>query len=229
MSGDREKIMGRIREALAVPAPRHDAPARPHAIGGTTAGFREWLPAVGDTFAAQLALFSRQCDLLRTALCECADVSAAATRLAAILEQSDGRRLACHAGELNDQLIGRLPKSCSIVRIAAEYDRELLETCDAALTECEALVAQTGSVCVTSRSSGGRALSVLPPHHVVVARRAQLLSDLGAAYEQLAEKYRDGYPSFISFISGPSRTGDIERILVLGAHGPKNLTILLLP
>jgi hypothetical protein len=73
VSGDRERIMGRIREALAVPAPRHDASAGPHAIGGATLNFREWLPVVGDSFAAQLALFARQCDLLRTELCECAD------------------------------------------------------------------------------------------------------------------------------------------------------------
>jgi L-lactate dehydrogenase complex protein LldG len=111
----------------------------------------------------------------------------------------------------------------------AGYDKDALESCDAGLTECESLVAQTGSVCVTARSSGGRALSVLPPHHIVIAKKEQLVSDLAAAYEHLAEKYGANYPSFISFISGPSRTGDIERILVLGAHGPKKLTVLLVP
>ena len=229
MSDDREKIMGRIREALAVPAPHHDSPAAEHAQGGATARFREWLPLINDDLAGQLAHFSRQCDLLRADLRECADVAAAAAQLAAILEQSAGRRLAYHPGALNDQLVAHISQSFEIVRIAADYDRELLETCDAGLTECETLVAQTGSVCVTSRSSGGRALSVLPPHHIVVARRAQLVPDLGAAYAHLAKKYAAGYPSFISFISGPSRTGDIERILVLGAHGPKKLTIILLP
>ena len=89
-----------------------------------------------------------------------------------------------------------------------------------------ALVAQTGSVLVTSRSAGGRALSVLPPHHVVLARREQLVADLPAAFALLKRKYAESYPSMISFITGPSRTGDIERILVLGAHGPKKLTIL---
>jgi L-lactate dehydrogenase complex protein LldG len=83
-------------------------------------------------------------------------------------------------------------------------------------------------VLVTSRSAGGRALSVLPPHHVVLAKRDQLLPDLPAAFELLKKKYGTDYPSLISFITGPSRTGDIERILVLGAHGPKKLTILCL-
>jgi L-lactate dehydrogenase complex protein LldG len=91
---------------------------------------------------------------------------------------------------------------------------------------CDALIAQTGSVLVTNRSAGGRALSVLPPHHVVLARRAQLVADLPAAFELLRQKYAANYPSMISFVTGPSRTGDIERILVLGAHGPKKLTIL---
>ena len=76
------------------------------------------------------------------------------------------------------------------------------------------------------RTAGGRALSVLPPHHVVVARREQLVRDLPAAFAQLRERYSSSYPSFLSVITGPSRTGDIERILVLGAHGPKKLTIL---
>ncbi len=101
-----------------------------------------------------------------------------------------------------------------------------LEKCDAGVTECDALVAQTGSVLVTARSAGGRALSVLPPHHIVLARREQMVPDLPAAIALLEEKYAGGYPSFIGFITGPSRTGDIERILVLGAHGPKKLTIL---
>ena len=101
-----------------------------------------------------------------------------------------------------------------------------METCDAGISACDALIAQTGSVLVTSQSAGGRALSVLPPHHVVIARREQLLADLPAAFALLKAKYASAYPSLISFITGPSRTGDIERILVLGAHGPKKLTIL---
>jgi L-lactate dehydrogenase complex protein LldG len=106
------------------------------------------------------------------------------------------------------------------------YEVTAMEACDVGITECDALIAQTGSVLVTSRSAGGRALSVLPPHHVVLARRDQLVPDLPEAFAVLERKYCGGYPSFVSFITGPSRTGDIERILVLGAHGPKKLTII---
>jgi L-lactate dehydrogenase complex protein LldG len=67
---------------------------------------------------------------------------------------------------------------------------------------------------------------VLPPHHVVLARRDQLVRDLAAALQLVKRNYAPDYPSFIGFITGPSRTGDIERILVLGAHCPKKLTVL---
>ncbi len=80
--------------------------------------------------------------------------------------------------------------------------------CDVGISECDALIAQTGSVLITNRSAGGRALSVLPPHHVVLARREQLAADLPAAFELLKQKYAANYPSMISFITGPSRTGD---------------------
>jgi len=113
-----------------------------------------------------------------------------------------------------------------VLRTDGPYDVNKLEACEVGITECDALIAQTGSVLVTGRSAGGRALSVLPPHHVVLARREQLLPDLPAAFELLQRKYGGNYPSFISLITGPSRTGDIERILVLGAHGPKKLTVI---
>ena len=110
----------------------------------------------------------------------------------------------------------------------ADYDVNELERCDVGISACDALIAQTGTILLTATSAGGRALSVLPPHHVVIATRGQLLPDLSSGYELLARVYGKAYPSFITLITGPSRTGDIERILVLGAHGPKKLTVVLI-
>ncbi|MBV8173039.1 MAG: LUD domain-containing protein [Verrucomicrobia bacterium] len=146
------------------------------------------------------------------------------TQISRLAVREGWKKVASHSGELTD-------RACAVLampRLVADrnYDVRELESCDAGISECEALIAQTGSVLVSSRSSGGRALSALPPHHIVLARREQLLPDLPAAFALLRNKYASDYPSFISFITGPSRTGDIERILVLGAHGPKKLTIL---
>jgi L-lactate dehydrogenase complex protein LldG len=141
------------------------------------------------------------------------------------LRDAEGwKKVGAHAGELTDFACAKL--GLPVCRTDSGYDVHELESCNIGITECDALVAQTGSVLVTARSAGGRALSVLPPHHVVLATRRQLLGDLPDAFALLKEKYGSNFPSFISFITGPSRTGDIERILVLGAHGPKKLTII---
>ena len=229
MNGDREQILARVTEALRVPAPRHHEKQSKPATHTVTAPFREWLPPVGPSLEEQVALFVKQSEVLRTEFRECASPEAAAQHLIGLAREHGWKRIALHTGKLADAVAASLPGEIALLRIDSGYEKNALEACDAGLTECESLIAQTGSVCVTSLSSGGRALSVLPPHHVVIASRAQLVPDLSAAYEHLAEKYGAQYPSFISFISGPSRTGDIERILVLGAHGPKKLTVLLLP
>jgi L-lactate dehydrogenase complex protein LldG len=96
---------------------------------------------------------------------------------------------------------------------------------DLGITSCDCLIAQTGSIVVSARSAGGRALSVLPPAHLVIARRSQIVADLAAGMAWLRPRYNDRWPSALSVITGPSRTADIEKILVFGAHGPKRLVI----
>jgi len=222
---ERENILARVREALKVPAPlpgSHDD-VRSHSIP-PVAGARQWLPKVGDSFEDQLALFAKnalglKADFQLLNLAE--EMRQALIRLR---DSGSWKRVACHSGPLTDAICPMLDRP--LLRTDRPYDVQALEACDVGISECDALVAQTGSVLVTSRSAGGRALSVLPPHHVVLARREQLLPDLPAAFELLKRKYAGNYPSMISFITGPSRTGDIERILVLGAHGPKQLTVL---
>jgi L-lactate dehydrogenase complex protein LldG len=107
------------------------------------------------------------------------------------------------------------------------FDKDALEACDAGLTSCECLVAQTGSILVSSGTSGGRALSILPHAHVVIATAEQVVPTLADAMDLVRAKHAGRPPGMLSFITGPSRTGDIERILVLGAHGPKELIVIL--
>jgi L-lactate utilization protein LutB len=96
---------------------------------------------------------------------------------------------------------------------------------EVSVTGCDCLVAQTGSIFVSTRTANGRAASVLPEMHVVVARRDQLVPDLAAAFALLRSRYGKNWPSSLSLITGPSRTADIEKILVMGAHGPKRLAV----
>lgn len=96
------------------------------------------------------------------------------------------------------------------------------------ITLCEALIARNGSVMVSNQSAAGRRLSIFPHQHIVIARTGQLVLDLKDAFRLLKNKYGAQIPSMISNITGPSRTADIEKTLVLGAHGPKELFVFLI-
>ena len=170
----REQILGRVRRALQVPAPKRHIPDP----APTTERFaralpvirqeaRAWLPPVGDTWDAQVDLFAAQCADLRAEFCLCADRTELHERLAALAADCGWERLAAHPGALTEEAAQRL--ALPTLMTHSGYDVAALEACDAALTQCEALVAQTGSVLITSRCAGGRTLSALTPHHVVLA------------------------------------------------------------
>jgi L-lactate dehydrogenase complex protein LldG len=226
-SGKHEEVLGRIREALRVPAPHpHDGLNRNDShVAQAHQTPREWLPAVPPDAESQLILFREKCAQLRTDFQTVAGMEEAATALTTLRNKHGWTALVAHHHPLIDSLVQSL--GLETVYVEQHPESKSLERCSVGITACDALIAQTGSILLTARSAGGRALSVLPPHHVVVATTDQLLPDLPAAFELLYVKYGDNYPSFATFITGPSRTGDIERILVLGAHGPRNLTVLL--
>jgi L-lactate dehydrogenase complex protein LldG len=95
------------------------------------------------------------------------------------------------------------------------------------VTSCEFLVAHLGSVVISSAQISGRRLNVFPETHVVVASESQLTGYLDEALEKLQNKYKNELPSLISNITGPSRTADIEKTLVMGMHGPKSLIVII--
>lgn len=96
------------------------------------------------------------------------------------------------------------------------------------ITRCESLIARFGSVMVSSRLNPGRKIIGFPEIHVVVGYSSQLVPDLKQAYKRIRKKYGVDFPSMVSVITGPSRTADIEKTLVMGAHGPRELYVFLI-
>lgn len=101
-------------------------------------------------------------------------------------------------------------------------------SCDAAITSCEALVARTGSILLSSATQSGRTASVYAPIHICIATTKQLVYDISNALALIKEKYQGNLPSVISLATGPSRTADIEKTLVVGVHGPKEVFCFLI-
>ncbi|MFW5777929.1 MAG: LutC/YkgG family protein [Bacteroidota bacterium] len=144
--------------------------------------------------------------------------------------------------ELKDNLLHLIPQLPSIhcfekgiqnllKSAGMNYQTKISEQKDelASVTGCEYLIARTGSIMTSSAIGGGRKGYIYPSVHIVIARRSQLVFDLKDAFAQLKDKYKGKrLPSMITLITGPSRTADIEKTLVMGAHGPEQLFVFFL-
>jgi len=206
----REAILSRTRAALKKPATSHPA---------TTSG--DIFFPVGEP----LDRFQKECGTNNT---ECLLTDSLAASTAAIAEIIS----ALPAGPIFLQdapILRRLSPVLANAR-KVQWSTEGLpaDESQAAITLAETLVAATGSVFV-SAACGGRGAAVVAPIHIVLAFTDQLVPDLEAAFARL---YQNGTPqknSMLVLVTGSSRTADIEKILVMGAHGPRRFVVALSP
>jgi len=126
----------------------------------------------------------------------------------------------CWGDELSEQISNA---GVEIIKSKTQF----IQTCEAGITQCESLIARTGSILVSSALGGGRELSIYPPIHIVVGYTSQVVDEVEEALEKIKNTYSE-LPSMLSLTSGPSRTADIEKTLVMGAHGPKELVLFLI-
>lgn len=106
-------------------------------------------------------------------------------------------------------------------------DPEKFSEIKVGITLCEFLIARFGSIMISSGHLSGRRLNVYPETHIIFAKTSQVVSELKDALTGMKERYGTKMPSLVSVITGPSRTADIEKTLVMGAHGPKELYVFL--
>ncbi|HYL45939.1 MAG TPA: LUD domain-containing protein [Candidatus Limnocylindrales bacterium] len=204
----RDRILEKIRAALREPAPRHPS------IEG-----RRIFALVEDP----LDRFQKECAANITECTVTPDLQASARFIADALAQLP-------PGEIFIQDSSMLRRMSSAwqdgraIRWSSEGAPH--EASQATITHAEALVALTGSVLVSS-SCGGRGATVVAPVHIVVATLDQLVPDLEAAFARIREREIHLRNSYVCLITGSSRTADIEKILVMGAHGPVRLLVVL--
>jgi L-lactate dehydrogenase complex protein LldG len=97
---------------------------------------------------------------------------------------------------------------------------------EASLTSCELAIARLGSLSISSASGSGRVLNVYCPVHICVVYASQVVWDIADATASIQAKYGEQLPSMINIATGPSRTADIEKTLVVGVHGPKEVYVM---
>lgn len=203
----KEKLLKKIRKALLEkrdnPYPNlEDAPLYPETAEMPEVVFAEELINVGGNFVF------------------CEDEIHLIENIILLAEEKKWRKIYCWEKPLQDLL-----NKYEYPFYETDKDFELAEV---GLTLCESLVARNGSVLISNANAAGRRLSIYPHVHIVIAYTSQLVMDLKDAFQLLKDKYENNLPTMISNITGPSRTADIEKTLVLGAHGPKEFYVFLL-
>ena len=174
--------------------------------------YKPILPDAISCFKSELEAINGQCIL-------CEDESDQFLKIIDFLKSKDLPTIFCRDSNIIKQL--------SKAGISTTNNPADFENMQAGITTCEFLVARTGSVIVSSAGESGRQMNVFPPVHIVIAKASQLVDFLTDALVAMQNKYGKELPSTLSTITGPSRTADIEKTLVLGAHGPKEFIVFL--
>ncbi len=164
--------------------------------------------------------FAEQLALVAGKFVFCEDEVQFIENLLALAEEKNWRKIYCWESRLQQVL-----EKYEFPFYSTDTDFSLAEV---GITLCDALIARNGSILLTNGNGAGRRLSIYPPYHIVLAYTSQLVPDLKDAFKLLKSRYGASLPSMISVTTGPSRTADIEKTLVLGAHGPKELLVFLL-
>jgi L-lactate dehydrogenase complex protein LldG len=123
-----------------------------------------------------------------------------------------------------------LPYSVGDVLVDAatgETSREGQAAADIGVTGCDAAIAETGSLVLFSAPGRSRAVSLLPPIHLAIVRREQVVFTMAEVLTTHASRFRD--TASCTIVTGPSRTADIELTLTLGIHGPGKVIVVLGP
>ena len=216
----RDNILHRIRTGLKHGAPRERPPVS------------EVWPQTSPSREELLERFTSELETVSGEVLRCASMEDAASKLGSLL------------GELDEQgplvvmdrpLCREVTAGANVGSVAwgkedeqKETDPKAMAKVPASLIAADYLLADTGSCVVSCDTPYERLLCYLPPVCIVIAKADQLHEHLPAAWGEIArrtaEPERRG--EFV-IITGPSRTADIEKILILGVHGPKRLVVLL--
>lgn len=206
ISPSKENILKRIRKALSqstpLPFPQSE-------------GNQPVYPPISQEPEIE---FAEQFNRLQGKFIYCINRQELAFQLGSLVKKQDWQKIFC----VEDSILTLLPPQLSDRLI-----RTGLAESDAAITGCEYLVARTGSVVLSAAQTSGRSASVYAPIHICIAYTSQLVYDIKDALKSARDKYGRDLPSLLSFATGPSRTADIEKTLVVGVHGPKEVYVFL--
>ena len=216
----REIILGKIRRSLGVTGeePRRNATVDSR-LGQAPKGV---IPARGQLAAAErLALFISMAEKVKASITRVADEAKIPEAIAGYL-RAHNLPAAVRMGD--DPLLTALPWAKTTISVQRG---PAVETDATGVSHATAGVAETGTLVLTSGKDNPTSVNFLPETHVVVVKAADIAGDYEAVWAKLRAEFGKGaLPRTVNWITGPSRSGDIEQTILLGAHGPRRLHIV---
>lgn len=208
LPNSKEKVLQKIREALVKPS---DKP-----FGDDFIIDNYYQPSTKELEIE----FAENFTQLQGKFLYCSNFADMQSQLQQLLALKNLTKIICKENNLLQQFIAH--------GFAGINNNIKVDNCDAAITTCEQLIARTGSLLLSSNNESGRTTSVYAPIHICIAYSHQLVYDISHSLLNIKEKYKQQLPSVISLATGPSRTADIEKTLVVGVHGPKEVYCFLI-
>lgn len=211
----RNAILARIRKSLAG---EPDRPVPP---------IPEVWPVENPPVEKMVERFTLELEAVAGEVVRAATIEQAGQKLIALMDELGAERIGRTDHALCEELTAGLPSERFAVGQDDPDPKQLAEL-PAGLVAADTLLADTGSSMIACATPHHRLMCYLPPVCFVVAKTSQLAEHLPAAWDAIAARAADSKlrGEFV-FITGPSRTADIEKILILGVHGPKRLIVLL--
>ena len=142
---------------------------------------------------------------------------------ALVTEQNVRKATAWETPHLRQLGVTEILNSLGVELIHPNSDKHEMAQCDLGITEADFLLPETGTLVLRSSAEKPRAVSLLPRIHLAIVRPEMLRADMHQVFEEAKDHH------YLVFITGPSRTADIELTVTLGVHGPKNLYVWMIP
>lgn len=224
----RARMLGRLRASAPEAASPVDSLDK-----RIDAHYAQHRAQAGDTLAPQTARVVQFQRMLEAAHAEvvCASAAAWPTELAQRLAAAGVKRLLLDTSNMEGAALADALRAAATGIEARGYTEpieawksELFDNIDAGFTVARSGLAATGTLVVVPDANAPRTVSLVPPLHVALIHARTLHADLHAAVA--AERWRDGMPTNLVMISGPSKTSDIQQTTAYGAHGPRALWVI---
>lgn len=222
----RERMLGRLRAAV---------PQSGNGLAAATAAIDQRIDTHYESRRAGVPEASSLVSAMRTALeashasVWCTDAASWPALLAGELARAGVRRLLLDPQRAEGAALARaLPtavQTLSYERPIEDWKQALFDTVDAGFTVARSGIAATGTLALAPDPGSPRTVSLVPALHVALVHAGTLHADLHAAAR--VERWGDGMPTNLVLVSGPSKTSDIQQTLAYGAHGPRELWVVI--